>query len=229
MRRWAFFTFGVFCHLAFVALFAYMAAFVGNFLVPRTIDAPATESAGKALLIDFALLALFALQHSIMARPAFKRVWTRVVPQPIERSTYVLIAGLATIFLMWQWRGIDITIWDVRQPILRWIVWALFATGFLLVFVASLMIDHFDLFGTRQVWLYLRKRPYTSLAFRAPLLYGRVRHPRLTWSSPAPRFCQLLPENCECPRHRSDSSRRPFGVCIATAFATSAWTRFTMM
>jgi protein-S-isoprenylcysteine O-methyltransferase Ste14 len=177
MKRWAFFTYGVCCHLGFVLLFAYMAGFVGNFLVPRTVDAPAAQSVGAALVIDFALLALFAMQHSVMARPAFKRVWTRVVPQPIERSTYVLIAGLVTALLMWQWRGIDITIWDIQQPVVRGIVWALFGAGFLLVFLTSLMIDHFDLFGTRQVWLYFRGRPYTSLVFRTPLLYGRVRHP----------------------------------------------------
>ncbi len=180
MRRWIFFAYGVFCHLLFVAIFAYMAGFVGNLLVPKGIDSVTAASpsmAGWAPLIDMALIAMFGLQHSIMARPWFKSRWTRIVPQPIERSTYVLIAGAVTIVMMWQWRGIDTVLWNVQQPIGRGLLWGLFATGWLLVFAASLMIDHFDLFGTRQVWLHLRGVPYTPLRFRTPLLYNRVRHP----------------------------------------------------
>jgi protein-S-isoprenylcysteine O-methyltransferase Ste14 len=177
MRRWTFFIYGVFCYLLFLATFAYMAGFVGNLLVPKTIDSAPEGSAGAAILIDLGLIALFGLQHSIMARPAFKRLWTRVVPQPIERSTYVLISCVVTGLLMWQWRGVETVIWDVRHPFGRGLLWGLFAAGWLLVPVASLMIDHFDLFGTRQVWLYLRRRPYTPPPFRTPLLYNRVRHP----------------------------------------------------
>ena len=106
MRRWSFFVYGVFCHLLFFAIFAYMVGFVGDLLAPWSIDS-ASVSPGWALLIDLALIALFGVQHSIMARPWFKRQWTRLVPEPIERSTYVLIAGVATILLMWQWQGIE--------------------------------------------------------------------------------------------------------------------------
>jgi len=120
---------------------------------------------------------MFGVQHSVMARPWFKRVWTRVVPGPIERSTYVLLSCLVTMLLMWQWRGIDAVVWNVEQPLARGLAWGLFAIGWLLVPAVSLLINHFDLFGTRQVWLYLRGQEYTSLPFGTPLLYKHVRHP----------------------------------------------------
>src|SRR5262249_6506380 len=163
-RAWSFFVYGGLCHLLFLATFAYMAGFVGNLLVPKSIDTTPSVSAGWAILTDLGLIALFGLQHSIMARPGFKRLWTRLIPPPIERSTYVLVSCLVSFLLMWQWRGIETVAWDVQQPVARWILWGLFAAGWLLVFAASLMIDHFDLFGTRQVWLYLRGRPYTPLS-----------------------------------------------------------------
>ena len=153
MKRWLFFLYGVFSHLLFFGVFAYMAGFVGNFLVPKSIDSPADVSAAAAVAINLLLLTIFAAQHSIMARPAFKEIWTRFIPQPIERSTYVLVANLVTILLMWQWRGIGTIVWNVEQPIARAAMWSLFAIGWLLVPAVSLMIDHFDLFGTRQVWL----------------------------------------------------------------------------
>jgi protein-S-isoprenylcysteine O-methyltransferase Ste14 len=177
MKRWLFFVYGVGCHLLFFAAYAYMAGFVGGFLTPTSIDSSAGGSTAAAVAIDLLLLGLFAAQHSIMARPAFKRIWTRVVPQPIERSTYVLVACLVTALLLWQWRGLEAIVWDVRQPAIRAAIWVLFAIGWLLVPAVSFMIDHFDLFGTRQVWLHLRGREYESLPFRVPLLYRRVRHP----------------------------------------------------
>jgi protein-S-isoprenylcysteine O-methyltransferase Ste14 len=198
MIRWSFFAYGVVCHLLFVATFAYLAGFVGNFWVPKSIDTAAAASTGAALLLDGALIVLFGLQHSVMARPAFKRQWTRLVPQPIERSTYVLVSCLVTFLLIWQWQGIEVPIWDVRQPVGRGLLWGLFAAGWLLVFFASLMIDYFDLFGTRQVWLYLRGRPYTPLPFRTPLLYNRVRHPLYLgwavafWATPTMTLGHLL-------------------------------------
>jgi protein-S-isoprenylcysteine O-methyltransferase Ste14 len=176
MKRWFFFSFGLASYLLFLAIYVYMAGFVGNFLMPKTIDAPAENSLTSAT-VDFFLIALFGLQHSIMARPGFKRYWTQIIPPEIERSTYVLISGLVTIVLMWQWRAIDFTIWNVEQPIMRGFLWGLFVLGWLLVPGASLMINHFDLFGLRQVWLYVQERPYTSLSFRTPFLYDRVRHP----------------------------------------------------
>ena len=177
MRRWLFFVYGATCHLLFLVTFAALAGFVGDFGLPKTIDTPAVGSLGTALMVNLALVAIFAAQHSIMARPAFKRVWTRFVPQPIERSTYVLASCLVTGLLIWQWRGIDAIVWDVKQPLGRAALWTLFVTGWLLVPLVSLLIHHFDLFGTRQVWLHLKGEEYSSLPFRTPLFYRFVRHP----------------------------------------------------
>jgi protein-S-isoprenylcysteine O-methyltransferase Ste14 len=123
MKRWLFFVYGVGSHLLFIAIFAYMAGFVGNFAVPQTIESTAEGTAGAAVAIDVLLLGLFAVPHSIMARPAFKRFWTRFVPPAIERSTYVFIACLLTILLMWQWRGINAVVWDIHPPMLRAAIW----------------------------------------------------------------------------------------------------------
>jgi protein-S-isoprenylcysteine O-methyltransferase Ste14 len=176
MRRWCFFVYGIACYLLFFAIYVYLAGFVGNFLVPKSI-ASAPSDLLPAVGVDLLLIALFGLQHSVMARPRFKRVWTRLVPQPIERSTYALFSCGVLALLMWQWRGIDAVVWDVRAPAGRVILWALFAAGWLMVPGVTLMISHFDLFGLRQVWLYLRGRPYTALPFRTPMLYNRMRHP----------------------------------------------------
>jgi protein-S-isoprenylcysteine O-methyltransferase Ste14 len=198
MRRWLFFVYGVSCHLLFLVTFAYMAGFVGNFVVPKSIDSAAHTPTSVAILINVLLLALFAVQHSVMARPAFKRVWTSIIPEPIERSTYVLVSSAVTFLLMWQWRGIDQVVWDVETPLLRGLLWGLFATGWLLVFLASLLISHFDLFGTRQVWFYLRGRVYEPLPFRVPLFYKHVRHPLYIgwatafWATPTMSVGHLL-------------------------------------
>lgn len=177
MKRWTFFAYGVACHLLFLAVYAWMAAFAGNFFLPKTIDSPVRTSVAAAASVDLLLILLFGLQHSIMARPAFKRVWTRIVPEPIERSTYVLASCLVTALLLWQWQPIQVVVWDVQAPLGRGLLWALFAAGWIMVPAVSLLINHFDLFGTRQVWLHLRGRQYTSLPFRTPSLYARVRHP----------------------------------------------------
>jgi protein-S-isoprenylcysteine O-methyltransferase Ste14 len=198
MRRWLFFVYGVLCHLLFLGTFAYMAGFVGNFLVPKSIDSRTHGSIASAVVINLLLLALFAVQHSVMARPAFKKIWTKFVPEPIERSTYVFVAGIVTILLMWQWRGIDIIVWNAESPMLRGFLWSLFAIGWLLVPVASLLINHFDLFGTRQVWLYLRGREYQELPFRTPMLYEHMRHPLYVgwmtafWATPTMTAGHLL-------------------------------------
>jgi protein-S-isoprenylcysteine O-methyltransferase Ste14 len=182
----------------FLGIFAYMAGFVGNFLVPKSIDWPADESISSAIGINLLLLAIFAAQHSIMARPGFKKVWTRIVPESIERSTYVFVSCIVTALLMWQWRGIDLALWNVQSPVLRGFLWGLFAAGWLLVPVASLLINHFDLFGTRQVWLYLRGREYQSLPFRTPMVYKQMRHPIYVgwmiafWATPTMTVGHLL-------------------------------------
>jgi protein-S-isoprenylcysteine O-methyltransferase Ste14 len=177
MQRWLFFIYGVACYLLFLATFAYLAGFVGNFFVPRSIDTPSSMPLAGAVVVNLGLILLFGLQHSVMARPAFKRLWTRIIPQVIERSTYVLISSVVTFLLVWFWQGIDLVVWDVQQPLGRNLLWGLFAVGWLLVPGASLMIDHFDLFGTRQVWFYLQGREYVAPAFRVPGLYKWVRHP----------------------------------------------------
>jgi protein-S-isoprenylcysteine O-methyltransferase Ste14 len=184
MKRWSFYIYGVTCHLLFFAIFAYLLGFVGNVLVPKSIDSGPSGSVATALAIDLLLIAGFGLQHSIMARPAFKRIWTRLVPEPIERSTYVLASCIVTAVLIWGWQAVDVVIWDVRHPLACALLWGLFATGWLLVPAVSLMINHFDLFGTRQVWLFLRGREYTNLPFRTPMLYKHVRHPLyLGWAT----------------------------------------------
>jgi protein-S-isoprenylcysteine O-methyltransferase Ste14 len=198
MRRTLFFAYGIGCYLLFFATYAYLACFVGNLFVPRTIDSGPPASLAWAAAIDAALLLAFGLQHSLMARPAFKARWTRLVPEPIERSTYVLASCLVLIVLMWLWRPIDIVIWNFSNPVGWWLAMALFATGWLLVPLVSLAINHFDLFGVRQVWLHLLGRPYTSLAFRTPLPYNLVRHPLYIgwgiafWATPTMTLGHLL-------------------------------------
>jgi protein-S-isoprenylcysteine O-methyltransferase Ste14 len=198
MKRWLFFAYGVFCHLLFLVTFAYMAGFVGNFLVPKSIDAGTGLPAGPAIAIDVLLILLFGLQHSVMARPAFKRVWMRLVPQPIERSTYVLVACIVTGVMLGAWQPIQLIVWDAASGAARMLLWVLFAVGWLMVPMVSLMINHFDLFGTRQVWLYLHGREYTSLPFRVPMLYKYVRHPLYLgwalafWATPTMTVGHLL-------------------------------------
>jgi len=177
MRRTLFFAYGIGNYLLFFGIYAWLACFVGNLLIPRTIDFGPAAPRGQALIIDLALLLLFGLQHSLMARPAFKAQWTRLIPTPIERSTYMLASSLALAALMWFWRPIDIVIWNITHPLGWWLAAALFATGWLLVPLVSLAINHFDLFGVRQVWLHWQGRPYTPLEFRTPLPYNFVRHP----------------------------------------------------
>jgi protein-S-isoprenylcysteine O-methyltransferase Ste14 len=198
MKRWLFLIYGVGCHLMFLVTFAYMAGFVGNVLVPKTIDTPSRITWPTALGINLMLLGVFAVQHSVMARPGFKQHWIRIVPQPIERSTYVLFSCAVTILMMVLWQGIDRVVWDVQNPGLRRMLWGLFAVGWLLVPVVSLLINHFDLFGTRQVWLYFRGEQYKSLEFRVPLFYKHVRHPLYIgwalafWSIPTMTVGHLL-------------------------------------
>jgi Putative protein-S-isoprenylcysteine methyltransferase len=177
MKRIAFFVYGVFCYLLFLAVYAYFAGFVGGFLVPKSIDSGAAGSAAWAVTVDLGLMALFAVQHSVMARPEFKQVWTRLIPQPIERSTYVLLSCLVLMLLMWQWQPIPIVVWSVQHPVGSGLLTGIFVAGWFAVPLVTLMIHHFDLFGTRQVWLHLQGQPYKSLPFKTPLAYRWVRHP----------------------------------------------------
>jgi methanethiol S-methyltransferase len=177
LKRISFFGYGVIAYAIFFATFCYACAFVGGFLVPTTLDGSATEPLSKALLINVGLLSLFAAQHSVMARKGFKDWWTRIVPRPLERSTYTLLSSLCLILMFWQWRPMGGVIWDVQDPVGWAALYAGFAFGWGLVLVSTFLINHFDLFGLRQVWLYLIGREYTPLRFRTPGPYRLVRHP----------------------------------------------------
>ena len=190
--------YGAVCYVVFLVAFLYAIGFVGNIVVPRSIDHGVTASIAEALVVNVLLLGLFAVQHSVMARPAFKRWWTRFVPKTIERSTYVLLSSLALVLLFWQWRTMPTVIWDVTWQPGRVGLWILFALGWVTVLLSTLMINHFDLFGLRQVYLAWRGRPYTNLEFRTSLLYRLVRHPLMLgfivafWATPTMTAGHLL-------------------------------------
>jgi methanethiol S-methyltransferase len=198
MGRVIAFVYGVVSYAIFFVTFLYAAGFVGNLVVPKGLDAEPVGPLGTSLLINLGLLGLFAVQHSVMARPAFKRVWTRIVPQPVERSTYVLASSLALILLFWQWRPLGGVVWDIQAPIARALMHAGFAFGWLLVLATTFLINHFDLFGLRQVWLHLRGRPYQPLPFTMPGPYRLVRHPLYVgwlfafWATPTMTVTHLL-------------------------------------
>jgi methanethiol S-methyltransferase len=161
----------------FLASFLYAIGFVGNLLVPKTIDSGPSATLPEAFAIDLVLLGLFAVQHSVMARPGFKTAWTRIIPRPVERSTYVLISSLLLGLIYWKWQAIPFVIWDVSAPVLKSFLLALFALGWLILLLSTFMINHFDLFGLRQVYLRMRGVDYTPPSFTQQWFYKFVRHP----------------------------------------------------
>jgi methanethiol S-methyltransferase len=177
LKRLLFFAYGSFSYLIFLATFLYAIAFVGGFVVPTQLDGPSQGPITTALAIDAALLMVFAVQHSVMARRWFKERWTQIVPWAIERATFVLCASAALLLLFWLWRPIGIPVWTIENGYARLIVWTLFAAGWGTVLVMTFLINHFDLFGLRQVWLPLIGKPYTPVPFRTPLPYRIIRHP----------------------------------------------------
>jgi len=198
MKRTGILLYGLACYAVFFATFLYAIGFVGNLWVPKAMDSPRETSLALALLVDLGLLSLFAVQHSVMARPGFKRVWTRIIPESAERSTYTLLSSLALILLFWQWRPLGGVVWDVENPLARVLLYAGFAFGWGLVLVSTFLLSHFDLFGLRQVWLQFRGRAYTALPFKTPGPYRLVRHPLYVgwffafWCTPTMSATHLL-------------------------------------
>jgi protein-S-isoprenylcysteine O-methyltransferase Ste14 len=198
MGRVLSFAYGVAAYAVFFLTFLYAIGFVGNLVVPKSIDSPAEGPLGSAILVNLVLLSIFAVQHSVMARPGFKRWWTKFVPKPIERSTYVLFASLALILMFSQWQPIGGVIWNVQDPIGRAVLYGVFGFGWGLVLLSTFLINHFDLFGLRQVWLHLRGREYTPLRFGMPGPYSSVRHPLYLgfilafWAAPTMTVTHLL-------------------------------------
>ncbi|QHT68072.1 isoprenylcysteine carboxylmethyltransferase family protein [Rhodocytophaga rosea] len=177
MKKTLFLLYGIVAYVIFFGTFCYAVGFVSTIGVPKHIDSEPQSPLGMAVLINTGLLSLFALQHSIMARPAFKRWWTQFVPEPIERSTYVLLASLCLILLFSKWEPMGIIIWQVEADGVQLLLKLLCLSGFGIVLVSTFLINHFDLFGLRQVWLYFMGEKYKPLPFRTPLFYKYVRHP----------------------------------------------------
>ena len=169
--------YGLFCYAVFLASFLYAIGFIGDLVVPKTIDSAPSAGVPEAFVIDLVLLGLFAVQHSVMARQGFKAVWTRIVPRVLERSTYVLISSLLLGLICWKWQAIPTVVWDVSSPVFKALLLALFAVGWLTLLLSTFMINHFDLFGLRQVYLRLRGVEYTPPSFTERALYRFVRHP----------------------------------------------------
>lgn len=180
MKRWLFFLYGVSVYSLFFLTFVYLVAFIANLGVPRTVDVGPAASTAHALVLNLLLIALFGLQHSIMARQGFKRAWTRVVPPAIERSTYLLATCVVLVILYVFWLPIPATVWDLRGTAAGMILTSLFWLGLLFMFVATFLVNHFDLFGLRQVYLALRQREYVAADFRIRSFYRFVRHPIYT-------------------------------------------------
>lgn len=198
MSRYLAIGYGAVAYLLFLVSFVYAIGFVGNIFVPRSVDRAISAPGWEAVLIDVVLLGVFALQHSVMARPAFKRWWTRWVPASIERSTYVVLSSAALLLLYWQWRTLPTIVWDVKLPAVRAALWVLFGIGWATVFFASFMVSHLDLFGLRQVYLAWQGKPYRDLDFRVQYLYRLVRHPLMLgfliafWAAPTMTVGHLL-------------------------------------
>lgn len=198
MARISVLIYGVVSYLIFFLTFLYAIGFIGNIWVPKTIDSEPQVGFTTALIVNLALLGIFAVQHSVMARPAFKAWWTKIIPTVAERSTYVLFSSLALILLFYFWQPMGGVIWQVDNQVGQIILYSLFGFGWLLVLVATFLINHFDLFGVRQVYLHFTGKEYTALKFTTPGLYKLVRHPLYLgwffafWATPTMTMAHLI-------------------------------------
>ena len=195
--------YGLVAYVVFLGAFLYAIGFVGNLgigdiTVPKSIDSGATSAPVPSLIVNLLLMSAFAIQHSVMARPAFKRWWTQIVPKPIERSTYVLLASLLLLLLYWQWRPLPDVVWDTTGTALGTVLLGLYGLGWVIVLLSTFMINHFDLFGLRQVTLYFQRQPYSQVSFVTRGLYKVIRHPIMLgfiiafWATPTMTVGHLL-------------------------------------
>lgn len=198
MGRICAFLYGAAVYAVFFVTFLYAIGFVSNMVVPKSVDVGVSSGGGLAVVVNIILLGLFGLQHTVMARPQFKAWWTRFVPPPIERSTFVLLASLLLALMMWQWRPLPSIVWHIEQPTFRAVLIGVSFAGWLLVLYGTFIIDHFDLFGLRQVFLYLRGREYTHPPFVERSIYKLIRHPLMAgfivafWATPTMTQGHLL-------------------------------------
>jgi protein-S-isoprenylcysteine O-methyltransferase Ste14 len=200
MKKIIVFLYGLFCYLVFFVTFVYTMGFVGNIAVPKSIDAAAgpQKPLTRALIINIVLLALFAVQHSTMARLKFKAWWLKIIPAPMERSTYVLLGSLLLILLFWQWCPIPTVVWNIENNVLKIILTGLSVAGWVMVLISTFMIGHFRLFGLHQAYMYLRGKEYKKSQFKIPGFYRFIRHPImlgfliLFWATPRMTWGHLL-------------------------------------
>lgn len=192
------FLYGIVAYLVFAVVIVYSLGFVSGLVVPKTIDSGSAGQLVESVVINLVLMTIFALQHSVMARPQFKKWWTKIVPQPVERSTYVLFASLALALLFWQWRPIPDVMWEAKEPAIAASLLYLGVFGWVLVFISTFMINHFELFGLHQVANNLAGKPMPALRFKTPMLYNVVRHPIylgfiiFVWATPVMTAGHLL-------------------------------------
>lgn len=190
--------YGIICYVAGMASLLYTALWLGKFWLPTTLDSAPTMPFTQAILINLGLLLMFSLQHSAMARPAFKQRWTKIIPASVERSTYVLASAIAMVVMMYFWQPLGVSIWDIENAVLKTLMYALYALGWGLLVISTFWLNHFDLFGLRQVWLNLRGQPYAHLPFNTPALYNKIRHPlyvgwlTLMWATPTMTVSHLV-------------------------------------